>query len=109
MIRQTMIVAVALLGACAPKSPGADSTSALTVDTVKPLVTAGQSAGAPVGASGAGTTVSKAGNSTAQSATKTTSTKQRTDTSAHLGRDSAFRRNPRDPRHQLKTEPKPPQ
>src|SRR5206468_2766042 len=109
VIRQTMIAALALLGACAPKSRGADSTSALTVDTVKPLVTAGQSTGAGAGASTSASATGTGASTAPTTTTKGTSTKERTDTSRHLGRDSAFRRDPRDPRHQLKTVPKPPE
>lgn len=88
-----------LLGivACAPAKENADSTSVLTIDTVKPATSAMQD---PVGATTAtDSTPSQPAKTKTTPTKKTASTKQ--SGTKELGRDSIIRRDPRDPRYQL--------
>lgn len=113
------IAAAVVAVGCSPSPRASDTTSGLAaIDTVKPApgmaaqdtVTSLARVDTPRTATGTKTRATK----TATRATATTKTKtpvvQARDT-AHLGRDSVIRIDPRDPRRQLPTVPpkKPPQ
>ena len=101
------LVAIASLAACAPQQADADSMAAAnTIDTVKPVVVA-----APDTDSVAVGPTSSTGTKTARP-TSTTAPARRdtplvTRDTAHLGRDSVIRINPRDPKRMIPTEKKP--
>lgn len=86
------------LVACAPSKENADTSSVLTIDTVKPATSAMQ--GGPVDTTATADSVpsqpakTKAKATSIKTATKQPGTKE-------LGRDSIIKRNPRDPRYQL--------
>lgn len=99
MSRSLAFVVFAVV-ACATPKPAADTASAAGVDTLKPAVVATpKSAGATSVAAGA-TTGAKTSGRTPVPIAK--SSKVATDT-AHLGRDSVIRINPRDPKRQIPT------
>ena len=105
------LCALCALTACATRKPSADSTAALTPDTVKPAPVAMQMSPDTAKATRAKTgakTSAKSKTTTKRASTKT-SAKQKSD--SILGRDSVIRFDPKDPRRQLPTIPpkKPPQ
>lgn len=104
-----------VLQACARGKPSGDTTEALTVDTVKPAVVTAPTPDTMRRAqrdplSTRSSRATRAEDTIALRDT-TTRTSVSTKDTAHLGRDSVIRRNPRDPRYQLPTVPrkKPPQ
>ena len=104
-MRRIIVLTFAALAACAKPKAEADSTKALvSVDTVKPD-SVGMSLTARDSAAIKASTTQKG----APTTTKSTKRVSSRDT-AHLGRDSVIRTDPRDPRRQLPTVPrKPPQ
>lgn len=104
-----------LIAACAPSSKSADTTGSLPAppDTVKPvIVSAADSAAAAASDSAKRAAANASRNSAKQTTSKqSTSTQTKSGTArdtAHLGRDSVIRFDPKDPRRQLPPVKKPP-
>ena len=105
------LFALCALSACATRKPSADSSAALTPDTVKPVPVAMQASPDTAKATRAktGAKASKKSKTNTKRTSSKTSAKQKSD--SILGRDSVIRFDPKDPRRQLPTIPpkKPPQ
>jgi len=105
-------VLCAALASCATPKPNADSSAALTTDTLKAAPVAMQAPDTTKAMSATTGATTKAKTTAKRRSSKTsskTTAKQNADT--HLGRDSVIKFDPRDPRRQLPTIPpkKPPQ
>lgn len=88
-MRPALLVPLVLLAACGERQPASDSTAALPIDTLKPVVVdsaAIDSAAAPAASSSTGGATTK----TAPTTTTTTKTK-RDSLSPNIGRDSVIR------------------
>lgn len=101
-------VAASMLAACAPARQAADTTSAPAVDTLKPSMVPAPAPDTLRAARSPRADSPRAGDSKPAAATTRTSTSSKrvsTRDTAHLGRDSVIRIDPRDPRRQLPTVP----
>lgn len=86
-MRTALLLPLVFLAACGEKQPASDSTAALTIDTMKPVVVDSapvDSAAAPAPSSNTGT------KATTKTAPPTTTTK-RDSLSPNIGRDSVIR------------------